>query len=90
MTNRTNLTFTSPVFSPYDGVLFSAYGVGKGYNAFTLSIEAACEKLGASDPQSHQVLLAFKLNHQRIARAIDAKVLPGKGQRVVLRPSDFA
>ncbi|CAL8473634.1 hypothetical protein [Caballeronia sp. S22] len=90
MAKSTELTFTSPVYAPYDGVLFSAYGVGRGYHAFTLSIEAACAKLGAKDQQSHQVLLAFKLNHHRIARAINDKALPGDGHRIVLWPGDFA
>ncbi len=47
MLKHTEFAFTEPCYSPYDGVLFSVYSMGRGYRAFTLSMEAACEKLGA-------------------------------------------
>jgi hypothetical protein len=83
------LIFTTPVFVPEDGVFFSAYGIGRGYCAFTLTYDAACQKLGAGDCDSQQVLLAFKLNQPRIARAIEAKALPLDGRRVTLDARDF-
>jgi hypothetical protein len=83
------LVFTAPVFVPEDGVFFSAYGVGRGYYAFTLTYDAACRKLGAGDCDSQQVLLAFALNQPRIARAIQSKALPTDGRRVTLDARDF-
>jgi hypothetical protein len=84
-----NLIFTAPVFVPEDGLFFSAYGIGRGYCAFMLTYDAACQKLGAGDCESQQVLLAFKLNQPRIARAIDAKRLPTDGRRVTLDARAF-
>jgi hypothetical protein len=82
--------FTTPVFVPEDGVFFSAYGVGRGYCGFTLTYDAACQKLGAGDCDSQQVLLAFELNQPRIARVIEAKALPVDGRRVILEARDFS
>jgi hypothetical protein len=87
--NLNDLTFTAPIFSADVGVLFSVYAVGHGYYAFTLSYEAACEKLGACSQERQQVLLAFKLNRPRITRAIRGKGLATDGRRVVLEASDF-
>jgi len=87
--NLNDLTFTAPIFWADVGVLFSVYGIGHGYHAFTLSYEAACEKLGARSQEREQVLLAFKLNRPRITRAIQGKALPTDGRRVVLEASDF-
>jgi hypothetical protein len=70
-------------------VLFSAYGLTFGYQAFALSFEAACERFGAHNRERAQVLLAFQLNHLRIARAIREKVLLADGRRVVLEATDF-
>jgi hypothetical protein len=84
------LVLTAPVFVPDNGVLFSAYGVGRGYYAFMLTYDAACQKLGAGDCDSQQVLLAFKLNQRRIARVIEAKELRTDGRRVTLDAHDFA
>ncbi len=89
MLKPVEFAFTEPCYSPDDGVLFSVYSMGRGYRAFTLSIEAACDKLGASTQQRQPVLLAFKLNHQRIARAIEGKETPEDGRRVVLEANDF-
>lgn len=83
------LNFTPAIFSPDDGVFFSVYGLTFGYQAFTLSFEAACERLGAHSQERTQVLLAFQLNHPRIARAIKEKALPADGRRVVLEATDF-
>ena len=83
------LTFTSPTVVPSDGVRFSAYGVERGFHAFLLSIDAACSKLGAANTEPKQLLLAFKVNLPRIARAIDAKRLPSDGRTVVLDARDF-
>lgn len=83
------LKFTSAIFSREDGVLFSAYGLTFGYRAFALSFEAACECLGALNQERAQVLLAFQLNHPRIARAIKEKTLLADGRRVVLDADDF-
>lgn len=83
------LKFSPPIFSRDDGVLFSAYGLTFGYQAFTLSFEAACERLGAHNQERTQVLLAFHLNHPRIARAIKGKALLADGRRIVLDATDF-
>ena len=83
------LSLTAPIFSPADGVLFSAYRVGSGYWSFTLSYEAACEMLGARTQDREQVMLAFALNQPRIIKAIAAKAPVGDGKRVVLEPRDF-
>lgn len=85
-----DLTLTNPIYSPTDGVLFSAYAVDRGYVACTLSFEAACEQLGAAHQSSEQLLLAFKLNHARIVRALGNKAAPNDGHRVLLAASDFA
>ena len=45
-----DLPLTAPVFSPTEGILFSADGVERGYLACTLSFEAACERLGVARP----------------------------------------
>jgi hypothetical protein len=84
-----DLVFTEPVFVPEDGIFFSAYGLGRGYCAFTLTYDAVCQKLGAGDCDSEEVLLAFELNQPRIARAIDTKHLPRDGRRVTLDARDF-
>jgi hypothetical protein len=84
-----DLQFTPAVFSPDEGVLFSVYGLNLGYYGFTLSYEAACGHLGAHHQNREQVLLAFQLNHPRIARAIKQKTLPQNGCRVVLEAADF-
>lgn len=86
----TDLTLTNPIYSPSDGVLFSAYGLDQGYVACTLSFEAACEQLGAAQQSSEQLLLAFKLNQPRIVRALGNKTAPNDGHRVLLAASDFA
>ncbi|CAD6562184.1 hypothetical protein LMG28727_07672 [Paraburkholderia kirstenboschensis] len=83
------LKFTPAIFSRDDGVLFSVYSLTFGYQAFTLSFEAACERLGAYNQERTQVLLAFQLNHPRIARAIKGKALLADGRRVVLEATDF-
>ncbi|NYH26027.1 hypothetical protein [Paraburkholderia bryophila] len=84
------IQFTPAIYSEDDGVLFSAYDTSFGYHAFALSYEAACEHLGARNQEREQVLLAFQLNHPRIARAIRTKALPADGRRVVLEAADFA
>ncbi|CAM2159156.1 DUF1488 family protein (plasmid) [Pararobbsia alpina] len=85
-----DLTLTNPIYSQTEGVLFSAYGVDRGYVACTLSFEAACEQLGASHQSSEQMLLAFRLNQPRIVRALNNKTAPTDGHRLVLGASDFA
>jgi hypothetical protein len=84
------LTFTAPTVVPGGGVRFSAYAVERGFFAFLLSVDAACFKLGAASSDPQQLLLAFKLNLPRIARAIDGKLLPSDGRTVLLDSRDFA
>jgi hypothetical protein len=85
-----DLNFTSPTLVPGDGVLFSAYGVSRGFHyAFLLSYDAACQKLGGANSDPQELLLAFKLNRLRIARDIEAKDLPTDGSAVVLSSRDF-
>ena len=88
--DMTDFTLTAPIYSPTEGVLFSAFGIDRGYVACVLSFEAACEQLGAAHQDGEQMLLAFKLNQQRIARAIGNKTPPKEGQRVTLEADDFA
>jgi hypothetical protein len=84
-----DLTFTTPTVARGDGVRFSAYAVERGFFAFLLSVDAARSKLGAASSEPQQLLLAFKLNLPRIARAIEAKALPSDGGVVVLDARDF-
>ena len=85
----TDLTPTSPIYSPTDGVFFSAYGLDRGYVACTFSSEAACKQLGAAHQSGEQLLLAFKLNQPHIVRALDNKAAPDDGHRILLEASDF-
>lgn len=84
-----DLTLTSPIYCQSEGVLFSAYGLDRGYVACTLSFEAGCEELGAARQNSEQMLLAFKLNKPRIVRAVNQKTVPSDGHRLLLEASDF-
>lgn len=85
----TDLSLTPPIFSPTDGILFSAYGLDRGYVGYALSFNAACEKLGASHQACEQMLLAFKLNQPRILRVVSSKAAPIGSLRIVLGAEDF-
>ena len=89
MNTTSELHLTAPIYSRDDGVLFSAYGMGRGYCAYVLSYDAVCERLGAGGQNEQQVLLAFKLNRQRIVRAIEPRDARQDGGRIVLDARDF-
>jgi hypothetical protein len=84
-----SIALTAPTFSPANGVLFSAYRFGIGYRAFLLSYEAACERLGAHTQDREQVMLAFRLNREKILTAIAAKLPCEDDTRIVLVSRDF-
>jgi hypothetical protein len=84
-----DITFTTRTVARGDGVRFSAYAVDRGFCAFLLSVDAARSKLGAASAEPQQLLLAFKLNMPRIARAIEARELLSDGSVVVLDARDF-
>jgi hypothetical protein len=84
-----SVVFTTPIFSQQDGVLFSAFGLHRGYVAFTLSFDAACRRFGACTQQRDELLLAFQLNHAEIARVAEGKLQHSGGNRVLLNASDF-
>lgn len=83
----TNLT--APIFSADSTVWFSAYGVGWGYCAFALPSETVCEKLGAANRTTKQLLLAFELGKRQLLHAIEQKALPGTGERIMLSAADL-
>jgi predicted secreted hydrolase len=85
----TDLALMVPIYSPTEGVLFSAYGLDRGYLACALSFEAARERLGAANQGSEAILLAFRLNQQQIVRAVSAKTTSDDGRRIVLEARDF-
>jgi hypothetical protein len=85
MTTAT-FTLTTPIFSPAEGVLFSAYRVGSGYWSFTLSYEAACEMLGARTQDREQVMLAFALNQPRIITQSPRRHRPATASESSLNP----
>ncbi|WP_166678910.1 hypothetical protein [Paraburkholderia sp. BL6665CI2N2] len=81
--------FTAPIVSADSTVLFSAYGFGWGYCAFTLQSEAVCEQLGAADGTAKQLLLAFELGKRQILQAVERNAVPGAGERVALAAADL-
>ncbi|SPB14131.1 hypothetical protein NOV72_01380 [Caballeronia novacaledonica] len=84
-----SVRFTPPIFSPQDGVLFSAFCLHRGYVAFTLSFDAACRGFGTCSQQRDELLLAFELNQSRIAEIAEGKLRRADGSRIVLHASDF-
>jgi hypothetical protein len=84
-----SVVFTTPVFSQREGVLFSAYCLGRGYVAFTLSFDAACRRFGACSQERDNLLQAFELNHSHIAEAAENRLRRSNGNRIVLHASDF-
>lgn len=83
------LTFSPPVFTPSEGVHFSAFNVDWGYRSYTLPVETVRARLGASDDSREQVLLAFGLNQLRIARAIERIPANEDGHPTVIHASDL-
>jgi hypothetical protein len=80
---------TAPILFPNSAVLFSAYGFGWGYCAFSLPSETVCEQLGAADETARQLLLAFELGKHRILQAVERKTLPVTGERITLSAADL-
>ncbi|CAM2159354.1 protein of unknown function (plasmid) [Pararobbsia alpina] len=65
----TDLTLTAPIFPRLMACCF-LHMVLTVAIACSLSFEAACKRLGAAGQRGAEMLLAFKLNHPRILRAI--------------------
>jgi hypothetical protein len=87
-TPRMNITAIS--LSPDLDMHFSVYSPGWGYRAFSLPAEVICAQLGAAQPNSKQLSLAFELGRHRIFRAVQqTKSAPGSDGRVTLTASDF-
>jgi len=84
-----NHKLTAAVLSPDSSLWFSAYGFGWGYCAFELPAHVAREQLGAADAAPNQLMLAFELGRRRVLRAVEQKMLPANGERIVLSAEDL-
>ena len=82
--NLQPLQITAPTISHDASVWFSAYGLGWGYCAFSIPVQAICDYLGAADSSTKQLMLAFELGRKRISKAVERAKIPETGDRVVL------
>lgn len=79
------IELSAPTVIRDTAVLFSAYGFGWGYRAFSLPTLVVREQLGASNPTVEQLSLAFELGKRRIMRAVEETTSASFGERITLR-----
>ncbi|MEM5387830.1 hypothetical protein VSR68_30210 [Paraburkholderia phymatum] len=87
--DQTSTNMTAPILCGDSTVLFSVYGFGWGYCAFSLPCEVVCEKLGAANRTPRQLMLAFELGKRRLLEAAQAKAVHGMGGRIPLSATDL-
>lgn len=74
---------SEPVFAN-DQLQFSAFGLDWGFRSYALPAHLLVSQLGATDSSKKQLSQAFRLNRQRIMRAISSSGLQDARRRVVI------
>lgn len=86
---NSDLSLTAPSICHDSSILFSAYGFGWGYCAFSLPASVVCAQLGAANETPRQLLLAFELGKHRILLAARRFGTSSTGERIVLDAVDL-